>query len=108
MGTWALVTANGAPPPAIIQQTDTLKVQLVADTMIFNETKSVNSRTVFRVTTPKTSYLQNTTDLSTWSHKGSSIILTAPGASGGGFTGTISGNNMTFNFGAGPLVYKRQ
>ena len=105
VGTWNLITANGAPLPFAFQSGG-VKYEIMSDQYVFLPDSSFTETYLQRDTDGTIVGLENLTDYGKWKLTGTVFVITY-GDNGAQATGTFSGNTMTLTQLGVLMVYKR-
>jgi hypothetical protein len=106
VGTWNLVTANGAPLPFAFQSKG-VKYEIMSDQYVFLPDGSFTETYLQRDTDGTIVGLENLTDEGTWKVTGTVFVITY-GDNGAQATGTFSGDTVTLTQLGASMVYHRQ
>ena len=106
-GTWNLQTVNGGGLPATLAVNSTTgdKFEVLDDQYVLNSDGTFTEAFTTRETSNGQVTTTPDTDSGTWSQQGTQVNIVF---AGGGLTGKISNNTITFSSQVGPLVYSRQ
>ena len=105
VGTWNLVTVNGAPLPFVLQPADP-KIEVTSDRFIFVSAGTFTEDYTFRITNGTTVTSQSTTIGGTYTVSGATVHLVF--SDGDVFDTTVSGGTMTLTGNGVVLLYNRQ
>lgn len=105
VGTWNLITANGAPLPFAFQS-GAVKYEIMSDQYVFLPDGSFTEKYQLRDTDGTIVGLENLTDFGTWKLTGTVFVITY-GDNGATASGTFSNNTVTLTQLGVLMVYSR-
>jgi hypothetical protein len=110
IGTYTLVSVNGAPVPAVTQSDATIKTEVLSGTLVVNSDDTFNESRQGRITlSGGTPSLITATQSGTWSTSGTQLSFVAGTALNPvNFTGTYVSGTLTYTSGSTTFLYQQQ